>query len=151
MRFRKVDGKKNSHTWYYGKWHVYNSKLALLLLRLYRGRWSDSDESKFVFCFFLKNPAPGCFCVLFVFGTSLLIGSKPASSIIIEVCQKWILLQPDFLIAQVMLAHQAPVIHPVIYFLAIPDTINTVSEQAPHFSSETRLCSLGKWWGFVML
>lgn len=50
-----------------------------------------------------------------------------------------------------VLAHKAPVIHPVIHFQAIPNAINTVSEQASHFSSKARRYSLGKWQGFVML
>lgn len=85
------------------------------------------------------------------FGTSLFIGSGPASSIVIQVCRKWKLLQVDFCIAQVVLAHKAPVIHPVIHFQAIPDAINTVSEQTSHFSSQARLYGMGKWRGFVML
>lgn len=39
----------------------------------------------------------------------------------------------------------------VIHFQAIPDAINTVSEQTCHFSSQARGCSLGKWRGFVTL
>lgn len=69
----------------------------------------------------------------------------------IKVCPKRKLLQLDSYTAQVVLSHKAPVILPVIHFQAIPDAINTVSEQTSHFSSQATLYGLGKWRGFVML
>lgn len=69
----------------------------------------------------------------------------------IRVRCKWKILKLGFCTAQVVLAHKSPVIHPVIHFQAIPDAINTVSEQTSHFSSQARLYGLGKWWGFVIL
>lgn len=45
-------------------------------------------------------------------------------------------------VADVALAHKAPVIHPVIHFEAIPDGVNRVSEQTSNFSSQSRLHGL---------